>query len=216
LRRNQGQFGIDIKACLANQLGHRGSVETGCVVLHPEGVSRTIKCETTDAIDFSRVRERKSHRLCGRSLESEKNIHRGHIWMIAAILRQKSRRTFPNPLEALQVAANFWVGPVSRADEFPADHTVAVDGICFRPHVRVEKAGCALAGVADGHEVDVAIPDKAGIRIWIVVDAYREDHHVGILMMELLERRQFFDARGTLAPPEVQKHNFAAVIGKMN
>ncbi len=122
----------------------------------------------------------------------------------------------PICLEALQVAADFWVGPVGRADEFPPDHTVAVDGICFRPHIRVEKAGSALARVANGNQVDMAVPDEAGIRIRIVVDAYREDHDVRVLMMELLQRRQLFDARGTLAPPEVQKHNFAAVIGKMN
>lgn len=122
----------------------------------------------------------------------------------------------PICLEALQVAADFWVGPVGIAHKFPADHTVAVDGICFRPHIGMEKAGSALARVADGDQVNMAIPDEAGIRVRIFVDAYREDHDVRVLMMELLQRRQLFDARGALAPPEVQKHNFAAVIGKMN
>ena len=134
--------------------------------------------------------------------------------MIAAI--ERSLRAFTKLLEALQVVADFRIRPVGCAHELSADHTVAVDGICFRPHVRVEKAGSALARVADGNQVDMAIPDEAGVRVRIVVDAHREDHDAGILMVELLQRGQFFDARGTLAPPEVQKHNFAAVIGKMN
>jgi hypothetical protein len=120
------------------------------------------------------------------------------------------------PLETFQVAANLGVRPVGRSDEFPADHTVAVNGIGFGPHVRVEKVGCALARIADSNQVDMAIADEAGIRIGIVVDAYREDHDVGILMMELLQRRKLFDAGTALAPPKVQKHNLAAVVAKVH
>ena len=120
------------------------------------------------------------------------------------------------PLETLQVAANLGVRPVGRADEFPADYPVAVNGIGFGPHVGVEKIGCALAWIADSNQIDMAISDEAGIRIGIVVDAYREDHDIGILMMELLQRRKLFDAGAALAPPKVQKHNFTAVVGKVH
>jgi len=57
---------------------------------------------------------------------------------------------------------------------------------------------------------------KAAIGAGVFVDADGEDGDVGAVVMELHEGWGFPNAGRALAPPEIQKYDFAAIVGKMD
>ena len=119
-------------------------------------------------------------------------------------------------LKRLEEGANLWVRPVLRADILAADDAFAVDDVGFRPHVGVVELGGRLVGVADGDQVYVAAGDDMGVGVGVFVDADSEDDEVGLFTVELEQRWQFDDA--WLAPgcPEVEQHDLAAIVGKVD
>ena len=118
--------------------------------------------------------------------------------------------------KAVQIIADLGAGPVLRADEFAADDAVAVDQVGFRPHVGVVELRCGLRWVAHRDEIDVMTDKETGIGSGIVVDADGEDGQGGHLVVQFEERRQLLEARGALAPPEVEQDDIAAIAGQMH
>lgn len=117
-------------------------------------------------------------------------------------------------LEAVEVGADFGVGPVGVADDFAADYAFAVDDVGFGPAISAVKLGDFLIGIADGVQVDAEAGQKSAIGAGIFVDADGEDGKVRSVVVELHECRRLLNAGWALAPPEVQEDDFAAVVGE--
>ena len=118
--------------------------------------------------------------------------------------------------KTVQVRAHFGAGPVLRSDKLAPDDAFAVDHIGFRPHIRVEELGGRLGGVADGEEVDVAAGNELAVGIGVFVDADSDDGEIGLVAVQIDQRRQFFDAGTAPAGPEVEQNDLAAVTGEMD
>lgn len=116
--------------------------------------------------------------------------------------------------EAVEVGADLGVGPAGVADDFAADVALAIDDVGLRPAVGAVELCDGLIGVADGVQIDVESIEEAAIGAGVFVDAYCEDGDIGAIVMKLDEGWSLLDARRALAPPEVQKDDFAAVIGE--
>lgn len=114
--------------------------------------------------------------------------------------------------EALEVVADFRIGPVGVADNFAANQALAVDDVGFRPAVGTVELCHLLVGVADGVQVDVVAIEEASVRTGIFVDADSEDGDIRPVVVKLHESRGLLDAGWALTPPEVQEHDFATVI----
>lgn len=119
-------------------------------------------------------------------------------------------------LEATEVGADLGVGPVSCSDEFAADEALAINDVGFRPHVGVEEFRRGLVGVADRDQIHMMAQDEAAVGAGIVVDADGQDGEVRVVVVELQQRGQFFDAGGAFAPPEIQEHDFTAIVGQVD
>ena len=58
--------------------------------------------------------------------------------------------------------------------------------------------------------------EEALVVVCILVDADGQDCQVGLVVMQLKQRRQLFHAGFTPTGPEVDQHHFAPVVGEMN
>ena len=119
-------------------------------------------------------------------------------------------------LEALEVLANLGAGPILRADELAADDALAVNDVGFRPHIGVEKLGCAFAGIADGGEVNVAMEDKTAVGVGVLIDADSEDGEVGLVVVEGEQGGHFLNAGRAPRGPEVEQDDLATIAGEMD
>lgn len=117
-------------------------------------------------------------------------------------------------LEAFEEGSDFGVRPVGGADEFALYEAVTVDDVAFRPHTGVVESGCCLVGVADCDQVNVAVADEGGIGIGINIDADGEDNQIWVIVVQLEQRGQFFNAGGAPGCPEVEQHHLAAIVGQ--
>jgi hypothetical protein len=119
-------------------------------------------------------------------------------------------------LQAIEIGADFGIGPVGCPNEFPPDVPFTVDDVGFRPHVGIEELGGRLVGVAHGDEVDVAPSDEVGVRDGVFVDADGENNKVGILVMELQEGRKLLNTWRALTPPEIEQDYLSTIACKVN
>lgn len=119
-------------------------------------------------------------------------------------------------LEAVEVVADFGVGPVGVAYNFAADDAFAIDDVGFGPAVGAVELGDLLVGVADGVEVDVETSKESAVGAGVFVDADGEDGDVGAVVVKLHEGWRLLDAGRALAPPEIQQDDFAAVAGEVD
>jgi len=119
-------------------------------------------------------------------------------------------------LEAVEVGADFGVGPVRVTDDFAADDTFTIDDVGFWPAVGAVKLGYFLVGIADGVQIDVEAGKKSAIGAGVFVDADGEDGDIRTIVLELHEGRGLLNAGRALAPPEVQENDFAAIVGETN
>ena len=107
-------------------------------------------------------------------------------------------------------------GPVLRADEFAADDSVAIDDVGLGPHIRMKQIGGRLLRIAYRNQIDMAIAEKARIGVGIFINADRNYDNIGILMVELEQRRHLLDTWWTPCSPEVEQHNLAAIVRKVD
>src|SRR5271166_1452341 len=70
--------------------------------------------------------------------------------------------------------------------------------------------------VADGDQVDVTAGEEAAVRVGIFVDADGKDGQIGLVVVELEERRQLDDAGLAPGGPEVEQHDLASIVGEVN
>ena len=119
-------------------------------------------------------------------------------------------------LKAVEVGADFGVGPVGVADDFASDYALAIDDVGFGPSFSVVELGGGLIGVADGDQVDMAAGDETGVGVGVFVDADGEDGQVGAVVVKLDQARHLLNAGGALRPPEVEQDDFAAIAGQVD
>ena len=119
-------------------------------------------------------------------------------------------------LQAVEVRANLWVGPVRVADQLAAHDAAAVNDVGLGTAIGVVKLGGCLVGVADGGQGDVAHGDEALVVAFIFVDADGEDGQIGAVAMQLQQAGEFLNAWNALRPPEIEQNNLAAIVGQMN
>ena len=128
--------------------------------------------------------------------------------------RAPKRRGVGCELEAIEVGADFGVGPVGVADDFAADDAFAIDDVGLGPAVSAVKFSDFLIGIADGVEIDVEAGEEAAIGAGVFIDADGEDGNVRAIVVKLHEGGGLLDAGRALTPPEVQENDFAPVVGE--
>ena len=115
--------------------------------------------------------------------------------------------------EVAQVVEDFRVGPILSADEFAADHAVAVDDVGFGRARGVEGVIGLLREIEDGGDSsDVVIGEVLAVGAGVGVEADGEDDDVGHAALQVDEGREFFKAGRTPAGPEIEDNDFAAVV----
>ena len=119
--------------------------------------------------------------------KTETGLRSENAWVQKGSAAEESSARSKEPwcLQAVEIGADFGIGPVGCPHEFPPDISLTVDDVGFRPHVRIEELGGRLAGVAHGDEIDMATPDEVGVRNGVFVDADGEYNQVGVVVMEL-------------------------------
>ena len=80
----------------------------------------------------------------------------------------------------------------------------------------MEEIGRSLLGIADSNQIYVAVANEPGVGIRIFVDAYRKDHEVRIVVMQLQQRGQLFNTGSAPRSPEIEEHHLTAIVGQMN
>lgn len=210
LRRDERELFFDVEAGLTHETGDGGGVEAGGIVFDAERAGFAIKTHAADAVDLTRVGQRKGDGLGWRSGVAVEDVHGGHKEMIARCGWRGQG------LEVLEVGADLGVGPVGGANEFAADDAFAVDGVGLGPHIGVEEIGGGLVGIAHGDEIDVAVADEAGVGVGVLVNADGENDEVWIVAVELEKRGDFFNAGSAPGGPEVEQYDFAAIAGEMD
>lgn len=158
-------------------------------------------------------RERLRDGCCTRNSGQTEEKQLRVLRLLAALVAQDDSSCWLD-LEAVEVGADFGVGPVGVAYNFAADVAFAIDDVGLGPAVGSVELGYFLIGVADGVEVDVEAGEEAAVRTGIFVDGNCEDGDVGAVVVQLHERRGFLDTGRALAPPEIQQDNLAAVVGE--
>lgn len=167
-----------------------------------------IEGELADSVDVFRVGESKDRVLSWRRGVGIKNFHRGHAPIIPstcggrtlAVRSQRvcADRSAEERLEALQVGADFGIGPVRIAYELATNDTLAVDDVRFRPAFGVVELCGSLVGVAHGDQVDMATLDEARVGIGVVVDADGKYGQVGAIVMKFEKAGHLLNAGSAL------------------
>lgn len=80
----------------------------------------------------------------------------------------------------------------------------------------MKKGGSGLFGITDGDEVDVTAANEAGVRVRVLIDADAQDDQIRVIVVELKQGGKLRDAGRALAPPKVQEHDLAAVVGQVD
>ena len=80
----------------------------------------------------------------------------------------------------------------------------------------LEEIGSAVRRVVDGEQADLVLDEVIPVGLLIFVHTDRQHLNLGQLLLHGGERGQLRDARQTPGCPEVQNHNLAAVVGKMD
>ena len=117
--------------------------------------------------------------------------------------------------ERSEIRANLGTVPVLCADKFAPDYALAIDYICFRPHLRVIETGGLLRWVAHCDQIDMTANEKAVVGIGIFVHTDSEYDHVGKIMVQVKQRGHLLHAGAAPGRPEVQQHYAAAIVGQM-
>jgi len=226
----------NIETSLTDELGDRGGIEAGGVVLYAQSAGFAIETEAADAVYVARAGEGESHGVTGRCGVAKKNFHRGHKGMIPRCGTESdggngyqvefgsgSQKRDPEQvhldcrqLEALEKGADFGIGPVLGTDELAADDALAVDDVGFRPHVRVEELGGSFIRVADGDQVNAAPGDEVAVGVGVFVDADGQDGEVGLVVVQIEQGGQLHHARLAPGSPEVEQDDLAPVVGEVN
>ena len=106
-----------------------------------------------------------------------------------------------------------------RADDFAFDAAVAVDDVSFGIGTGAVVECDVFGSVQVRWEIDVKRGQKAVVTGLRFVDArvHAQDHATKRrnVLLKLIQRRRFVAAGITPTRPEIQKHNFAAKIGKV-
>jgi len=116
--------------------------------------------------------------------------------------------------EAVEVGSDFGIGPVGVAYDFAANDTLTIDDVGFGPAVSAVELGDFLLGVADGVQIDMEAVQEPSVGGVIFVDADGENGEIRAIVVELHEGGRLLDTGRTLAPPEVQQDDFAAIVGE--
>ena len=117
-------------------------------------------------------------------------------------------------LEIFQVVHDFGVGPVLRTDELAADFASAVDDVGFRRSRGPECEVALLRFVVDGEKVDVVIDEELAVGIGIIIEIDAENDDLRHLFLQIDERGKLLKAGRAPGGPEIEDHNFAAIIGE--
>ena len=122
-------------------------------------------------------------------------------------------------LQVLQVIDDFGVGPASvglgHADELAADDPLAVDDVAFRRTGGAEGIAGLVVEVVDGGDAgDVVVDEVLAVRGLVGVEGDGEDDDVGHVLLELHEGGKFHEAGSAPTGPEIEDHDFAAVIAE--
>jgi hypothetical protein len=209
--RNERQLFYQLKSGAANQLRHHCGIEARGVVFDQQGAGGAVKGDAANAVDFACIGEREDLRFAGLAAVAEEDFNRGHRSSMIAILRAGCLNS-----QGFKEVENFWVGPIGLANESAADTALAVDDKGLGP------AGGAVLGrgdllrVPNSGEIDMALDQESPVGALIFVDADGEDGVLGMLAMELLERRQLGDAGPAPAAPKIEQDDLAAIAGKMH
>ena len=119
-------------------------------------------------------------------------------------------------LEVGDILADFGVRPVLCADELAPYDALPINEVGFGPHIGVVERRHTLIWIAHGDQIDVALLNEALVVTGVFVDADGEDNEVRVVVVQPEERWQLGDAGAALAPPEIEKHDFSAVIGQID
>jgi len=121
---------------------------------------------------------------------------------------------FARNLKILEIVHDFGVGPVLRADELAADFALGVDDVGLGRAGGAEGEVAPLRFVVDGEQVDVVVDQELAIRRGIVVEIDAENDDLRHLLLQFDERGEFFKTGGAPGGPEIEDHDFAAVIAE--
>ena len=114
-------------------------------------------------------------------------------------------------LQTGKVIENFRRGPVLRIDELTPNLAATIDNVCVRKNKgSINRVGVPLR-IADGQVIDFVPGKKLPVGAFIFVYIHAQHDQLGHLALELVERGNLFDTRGTPAGPEVEKNHLAVV-----
>jgi hypothetical protein len=119
-------------------------------------------------------------------------------------------------LQAFQERSNLGIRPVGITNHLAPDVPLAVDDVRLRPPIGPIQLRHRLVGIAHRVHVNVIPRKKPAIGARVRIDAHRDNRDIRPVAVQLLQRRRLLDARGTLAPPQVQQNHLASIIRKMN
>src|SRR5262249_55563326 len=129
-------------------------------------------------------------------------------------------------LQPAQILHNLLLTPIDRSDELAQDHATAVDDVGLRHLDRAiafrnrSQDACRglLACLTDSEQVDAMVLQKLVIIVGVVINAYRQYHHVFSLRLhsplQIDERRHLFNARRAPGGPEIQHYDLPAILAK--
>ena len=118
--------------------------------------------------------------------------------------------------DGVEVGGHFGRVPILGADDFAGDLAVAIDDVGFRVHHGAVIESRFLGRVAGGWVVNAVILEEFAVGGLVFIDADAENNAItrGDALLKLDERGRFLNARRAPSGPEIQDHNFAAVIGE--
>jgi hypothetical protein len=110
-----------------------------------------------------------------------------------------------------EVIENFRRGPVLRIDKLTPNLAATIDNVGVRKNKgSINRVDVPLR-IADCQVIDFVPGKKLLVGAFIFVYIHAQDDQLGHLALELVERGNLFDTRGTPACPEVEKDHLTAV-----
>lgn len=119
--------------------------------------------------------------------------------------------------EGIEVLRHFRAGPVLAANDFAVDVARAVDDVGVGEHRGAIIGGDLARGVARSGEAHVVSLQEIVIGGLVVVDADAKDRAAKRrdLLLQLIQRRRFVDARRAPGGPEIQHDDAASQVRKV-
>lgn len=121
-----------------------------------------------------------------------------------------------NASHASQERDDLRIAPVLGSDKFAPDDAVAVNCIALWPHIGVVEISGSLFRIADGDEIYMMADQESAIRLFVLINADRDHYNLRIFALELHQGGHLGYTGAAPRCPEVQKHDFAPIIGQMH